>query len=262
MANGAERRRRVFGHGDLRLYLLSALDEQPRHGYEIIRLLAERFDGLYSPSAGTVYPRLAALEEEGLIEHLDEEGRKVYRITQTGRRELHRRHRDVRRLQVGLDQSASDLAREIREQVTATVTESLRASLRQSMPVVRHSLRRSAVDVSGGIREALEATRSGPGTSVVNDEQPGEADEEDQRVTEAQPHQAPEARIPTTQDAYLGVLRAELDVFTSEVLELGRPPGALSRPRLRDVSQVLEAAQRQIAALVTPTEGGTGDGAH
>ena len=59
----------VFGHGRLRLYLLKLLDESPRHGYEIIQQLKERFDGLYAPSAGTVYPRLSRLESEGLIRH-------------------------------------------------------------------------------------------------------------------------------------------------------------------------------------------------
>ena len=58
----------VFAHGQMRLYLLALLNEGPRHGYEIIQSLEERFNGLYSPSAGTVYPRLAKLEEEGLVE--------------------------------------------------------------------------------------------------------------------------------------------------------------------------------------------------
>ena len=78
----------VFAHGRLRLYLLKLLDESPRHGYDVIRELEDRFMGLYSPSAGTVYPRLARLEAEGLVTHDVQEGRKVYRITDTGRAEL------------------------------------------------------------------------------------------------------------------------------------------------------------------------------
>ena len=78
----------VFGHGRLRLYLLKLLDESPRHGYDVIRELEDRFMGLYTPSAGTVYPRLARLEAEGLVTHEVTEGRKVYRITDTGRAEL------------------------------------------------------------------------------------------------------------------------------------------------------------------------------
>ena len=49
----------VFGHGHLRLYLLSLLDESPMHGYELIQALGDRFGGTYIPSAGTIYPRLA-----------------------------------------------------------------------------------------------------------------------------------------------------------------------------------------------------------
>ena len=44
----------VFSHGSLRLYLLALLDERPRHGYELIQALSERFGGTYSPSAGTI----------------------------------------------------------------------------------------------------------------------------------------------------------------------------------------------------------------
>ena len=51
----------VFRHGSLRLYLLKLLDEAPRHGYEVIRLLQDRFLGVYAPSPGTIYPRLARL---------------------------------------------------------------------------------------------------------------------------------------------------------------------------------------------------------
>ncbi|MHB1912870.1 MAG: PadR family transcriptional regulator, partial [Acidimicrobiales bacterium] len=50
--------RRVFGHGGLRLFILMLLDESPRHGYDLIRLIEDRFLGMYTPSAGTVYPRL------------------------------------------------------------------------------------------------------------------------------------------------------------------------------------------------------------
>ena len=57
----------VFAHGALRLYLLALVAEGDKHGYDIIRALSDRFGGTYSPSAGTVYPRLAKLEEEGLV---------------------------------------------------------------------------------------------------------------------------------------------------------------------------------------------------
>ncbi|MFD3569970.1 helix-turn-helix transcriptional regulator [Streptomyces sp. NPDC058667] len=107
----------VFAHGRLRLYLLKLLDEAPRHGYEVIRLLEERFQGLYAPSAGTVYPRLAKLEAEGLVTHASEGGRKVYSITHAGRAELAGRGAELDDLEREIRESVSELAAEIREDV-------------------------------------------------------------------------------------------------------------------------------------------------
>ena len=107
----------VFGHGRLRLYLLKLLDEAPRHGYEVIRLLEERFQGLYAPSAGTVYPRLAKLEQEGLVSHSTEGGRKVYRLTDAGRAELEARQGELDELELEIHDSVAQLAGAIREDV-------------------------------------------------------------------------------------------------------------------------------------------------
>ncbi|QES50104.1 PadR family transcriptional regulator [Streptomyces venezuelae] len=107
----------VFAHGRLRLYLLKLLDEAPRHGYEVIRLLEERFQGLYAPSAGTVYPRLAKLEAEGLVTHATEGGRKVYSITDAGRAELAGRTGELADLELEIRESVSELAAEIRDDV-------------------------------------------------------------------------------------------------------------------------------------------------
>ena len=81
----------VFSHGRLRLYLLKLLDDGPKHGYELIRLLENRFHGLYAPSAGTIYPRLQRMEADGLVTHTAAGGRKVYDITDAGRAELRQR---------------------------------------------------------------------------------------------------------------------------------------------------------------------------
>jgi len=107
----------VFAHGRLRLYLLKLLDEAPRHGYEVIRLLEERFQGLYAPSAGTVYPRLAKLEAEGLVTHTTEGGRKVYAITDAGREELADRSGELADLELEIRESVAELAAEIRADV-------------------------------------------------------------------------------------------------------------------------------------------------
>ena len=111
----------VFRHGRLRLYLLKLLDEAPRHGYEVIRLLQDRFMGVYAPSPGTIYPRLARLEEEGLVTHDEADGRKVYRITEKGREELHMRLDDLAELEDEITASVRDIAREVTEDVRETV---------------------------------------------------------------------------------------------------------------------------------------------
>ncbi|WP_436775503.1 helix-turn-helix transcriptional regulator [Yinghuangia sp. YIM S09857] len=126
----------VFGHGRLRLYLLKLLDESPRHGYEIIRLLQDRFLGLYAPSAGTVYPRLAKLEQEGLVTHSVEGGRKVYRITEAGRAELSERQAELDALETEIRESVYERAREIRDEVR-TSARNLRDELRQAARDVR-----------------------------------------------------------------------------------------------------------------------------
>lgn len=126
----------VFAHGQLRLYLLSVLDEGPRHGYEVIQDLEQRFNGLYSPSAGTVYPRLAKLEEEGLVERTEEGRKAVYRITETGRAEVRDRQGDVADLEADLDHSVRELADQVRSRVRDE-TRDLRSELRDAARAAR-----------------------------------------------------------------------------------------------------------------------------
>ncbi|MGX7670113.1 PadR family transcriptional regulator [Plantactinospora sp. DSM 117369] len=136
----------VFGHGRLRLYLLKLLDDGPRHGYELIRLLEERFLGLYAPSAGTIYPRLARLEAEGLVTHDAVGGRKVYQITEAGRAELRQRADEVASLESEIRASVSDLAKlagEIRSEVRGSVRD-LKQELRAAARESRRGDRRSA----------------------------------------------------------------------------------------------------------------------
>jgi DNA-binding PadR family transcriptional regulator len=126
----------VFGHGRLRLYLLKLLEESPRHGYEVIRLLQDRFLGVYSPSPGTIYPRLARLEEEGLVTHEVAKGKKVYRLTDAGHAELERRMDELAELEEELTESVRDIAREVQEDVRDTVR-SLREELTQAAREMR-----------------------------------------------------------------------------------------------------------------------------
>lgn len=83
-----ERRERVLGKGDFKYVILDLLQEQPSHGYQVIKRLEERFGGMYAPSPGAVYPTLQLLEDMGAVTATAEEGRKVYEITDEGRRIL------------------------------------------------------------------------------------------------------------------------------------------------------------------------------
>ncbi len=89
-------RRRFFRQGEVRLALLSLIDEEPAHGYELMKRLTERSGGMYEASAGTIYPVLQLLEDEGLVQVQPIGGKKVYHITEDGRQELaeHQEHID------------------------------------------------------------------------------------------------------------------------------------------------------------------------
>lgn len=137
----------VFAHGRLRLYLLKLLDEAPRHGYEVIRLLEERFQGLYAPSAGTVYPRLAKLEAEGLVTHTTEGGRKVYAITDAGRAELADRSGELADLELEIRESVAGLAAEIRDGVQGAAGE-LRREMRAAAQEARAGSRSGSAGTS------------------------------------------------------------------------------------------------------------------
>lgn len=118
----------VFGHGHLRLYLLSLLAERPMHGYELIQALSDRFGGTYIPSAGTIYPRLAKLDEEGLVTR-EADGRKtVYSITDAGRAELAARQGELDDIESGVTSSVRSLADEVRHSVNDAM-KTLRADL-------------------------------------------------------------------------------------------------------------------------------------
>ena len=82
---------RKLGSDDLQLVILALLEEKPRHGYEVIKALEERSGGFYSPSPGMVYPALTYLEELGYAVVEVDGTKKLYRITDEGRRHLDER---------------------------------------------------------------------------------------------------------------------------------------------------------------------------
>ena len=118
----------VFSHGDLRLYLLSLLDESPRHGYDLMQALSDRTGGTYSPSAGTIYPRLSKLEDEGLVTKTVDGRKTVYEITDAGRDHLDARRGDLDGIEAGLADTVRLIADEVRGNVRAAM-KSLQADL-------------------------------------------------------------------------------------------------------------------------------------
>lgn len=93
---GGRRRQR---RGDIKYVLLELLAEQPRHGYELIKELEQRYGGFYRPSPGSVYPTLQLLEDEGHLSSEQVEGKRIYTITDSGRQlleEQRERQRDDR----------------------------------------------------------------------------------------------------------------------------------------------------------------------
>ncbi len=121
---GPGRGERFFGRGDLKVVILELLKDQPRHGYDIIRALEERMRGRYRPSPGSVYPTLQMLEDLGYVSSAQEEGgKKVYTITDEGRRYLSEQQStvdDIRsRITAGWDAAqrpeVSDLMHEVQQ---------------------------------------------------------------------------------------------------------------------------------------------------
>ncbi|MEO1730940.1 MAG: PadR family transcriptional regulator [Pseudomonadota bacterium] len=110
-----KRRGRMFGTGELRLALLALINEEPRHGYELIRAIEDMTGGAYAPSPGAVYPTLQMLEEEGLIkqtkpkssdEDSETSGKKPFKATKAGRAELDDREDEVETLMGRLGEHA------------------------------------------------------------------------------------------------------------------------------------------------------------
>jgi DNA-binding PadR family transcriptional regulator len=135
-------RRRVFDGAALRLILLSLIEQQPRHGYDLIREIEELSGGVYAPSPGVVYPTLTMLSEMGLIEEVVTEGsRKQFSITAAGSANLAENHATVEQLLERLGRLGADGE-------SADHTPIARA-LENLNSVLRHRLSREGTSVNG-----------------------------------------------------------------------------------------------------------------
>ncbi|MGO4120356.1 PadR family transcriptional regulator [Arthrobacter sp. YAF16] len=146
----------VFAHGALRLYLLALLESGPKHGYELIKALSDRFGGTYSPSAGTIYPRLAKLEEEGLVATHTEGRRTNYSITPAGLVELNRRREELADVEDDISASVRRLADKLRQDIRVNM-QGLRADLAATAEAARSTARSAASPA--GARYSKESDR-------------------------------------------------------------------------------------------------------
>ena len=266
---------RVFSHGRLRLFLLLLLAERPCHGYELIRHMEDRFLGLYTPSAGTIYPRLAALEEEGLVEHEEVEGRKVYRLTDAGREELEAHRHELRDLEARAAESARNLASEIRHEVKASVRE-LRQELGVAMRDLRKEERRTAREAAeqrherlrnrarerwgedewrgdawgGGPRRGGGRRRGGRRREHWASGEPGTHDHDLDSDAEHEQHEHQPEDADVADRLVLRSLGADLEAFTADVMTAARRRPMHSE-QLRAVREALLAAREAVIAALS-----------
>ncbi len=85
---GGPRRPRPLDHGDLRLLILALIQEDPRHGYDLMMEIEQRTGGTYKPSPGVMYPALSVLEDQGFVKAKKVDGKRVFSLTEEGEAEL------------------------------------------------------------------------------------------------------------------------------------------------------------------------------
>jgi DNA-binding PadR family transcriptional regulator len=152
----AERHSRLFRKGDLKYVILDLLKDKPSHGYEIIRALEEQSHGFYSPSAGSVYPTLQLLEDMGYVSSTEQDGKKVYAITDEGRGFLKERKENIDKIKEHMkDFWTPDNRAEIREIVGELRT--LGLSLRGNVSRLDHQRLERIKEVVSKARHDIEA---------------------------------------------------------------------------------------------------------
>lgn len=204
----------VFAHGHLRLYLLSLLAEQPQHGYELIQALGDRFGGTYVPSAGTIYPRLAKLQEEGLVTKESDGRRTVYAITDAGRAELASRQDELDSIETDVTDSVRRLADEVRH------------SVNDAMRTLKADLAAAAREARGEAASTPPSTPRGPAA-------------DDPRLVSRQLLNEADTALTT----FRAELRSELRTQTLKA-SLGRDTVELLTKRLDEVRREVTASLR------------------
>ena len=120
---------RMFDSGALRLVVLSLIAAEPRHGYDIIKALEDRFQGAYSPSPGAIYPMLQMLEEADLVTSSTQGNKRLYTVTEGGRAFLEQNRAELDKINAQLDEASGD----IRESAIGAEIHALRHALRDKL---------------------------------------------------------------------------------------------------------------------------------
>lgn len=178
--------------GLLRYIILDVLNDGPRHGYELIKQLEERTQGRYSPSPGTLYPTLQYLEDLVLVSSDQQDGRRVYQITDAGRAELQEhagvvqafwsRFRDNDNAPSGASLHEINFLRDALNGLNQTIGGGLRSAMVSGdQETIRH-LRLAVERLQSEVREiivqgAASQTDSAPGGGTVHDDNPSAADQ-------------------------------------------------------------------------------------
>lgn len=136
------------GRGDVRSAVLALLAEQPMHGYQIIQEISRRSGGAWKPSPGSVYPTLQQLEDEGLVRADEQEGRRVYRLTEDGERLAAERADEFASLWEGFAPSADDTQLgDLVFQVGAAFVHVMRTGSAEQIAEARKVLARTRTDL-------------------------------------------------------------------------------------------------------------------
>ncbi len=148
---GGERSGRGFGgRGDVRAATLTLLAEQPLHGYEIIQQITERSGGAWRPSPGSVYPALQLLEDQGLVQSDQTEGRRVYQLTEAGRTYIEQHREELAEVWASVTVAGDDPARGLHD-----LFDQLGGAVRQVVQAGTEAQIAAASDVLMSVRRQL-----------------------------------------------------------------------------------------------------------
>lgn len=152
---GRGRGGQFFESGELSLLILYLIQDTPRHGYEIMKLIENELSGAFSPSPGVVYPTLTMLEEMGFAQVATEGARKLYSITDGGQAELTESKAAVESLLERMKHASHHMARERPPQLIRAM-ENLRMVLRMRGGQLTQDQLNSVIDIIDGAAKQIE----------------------------------------------------------------------------------------------------------